>query len=257
MRFLSRRLFVLLLLAGGMATWASVAIAKAPAPADLTAAERELAEFLELPYVEERSDGVIEVDFSENPNAAFAALTEAQDVLEGREVTVAGMGVQDRVTRRSDDLELGRKDAPVQAARCPDLPTGARSTNGSTVAYLGCDATTGRVSTGAPVTGDLEKSLRAAFIQAAAIAFPDAELASVQVSMRDGAATLDLPSSVLSTSMETEGLALDQALIHTAYSNGAVESLEVTVNGDCLAYALLVGGDMCAVVSLTEIVRQD
>jgi hypothetical protein len=248
MRFLSRRLFVLLLLAGGMATWASVAIAKAPAPADLTAAERELAEFLELPYVEERSDGVIEVDFSENPNAAFAALTEAQDVLEGREVTVAGMGVQDRVTRRSDDLELGRIDAPVQAARCPDLPTGA---------YLGCDATTGRVSTGAPVTGDLEKSLRAAFIQAAAIAFPDAELASVQVSMRDGAATLDLPSSVLSTSMETEGLALDQALIHTAYSNGAVESLEVTVNGDCLAYALLVGGDMCAVVSLTEIVRQD
>ncbi len=51
---------------------------------------------------------------------------------------------------------------------------------------------------------------------------------------------------------ESEGATLANTLLWTAYSNGAVDAVQLTVAGDCLTWAYAVGGDQCATVSLRD-----
>lgn len=139
---------------------------------------------------------------------------------------------------------------------CPDIPQGPRSDGGSTVPYLGCDVETGQEHFGAAVTGDVVKSLGTALDQVLAYWFPGADLPSVMVTMSDGDMVVDLPGRVATFQLfGADGMALDRALMFTAYSNGAVSTVRFHIDGDCHRYALMVGGDTCSTVKLPIVLR--
>lgn len=214
----------------------------------------ELADFLSLPFVEEKPDGGIVVDFSSDPDAAFAALEAAEQALQEVEITVTGLGVVTPNDRRQEDAELSRLDVPVSKPLCPDQPAGSRSLDGSTIAYLGCDPSDGKEIRSQAFAGSIGESLTAAIEQVLAVHLPDRELGTVTVKVSDGAVVVDLPMEIGRPPglPKADGRALAQALIFTAYSNGNIDSIRFTIGDDCLVYAFAVGGDSCSTVAFAE-----
>jgi len=228
-----------------VATTATVRQASTPEP---PAVEDPLALFLSLPFVEEKPNLVIAVDFSNDPEAAFAALEAATPLLEGRQVMVTGIEVAAPRDRRQQDAKLSRLDVPVSRPLCPDQPTGSRSLDGSTVAYLGCDPRDGTETRGQRFEGNAEVSLAHAIDQVLAVHLAGIPLSTVAVTILDGAAVVDLPAEIAAIRRlpKEDGWALARDLVFTAHSNGSVDSVHFTIEGDCLAFALAVGGDSCS-----------
>jgi hypothetical protein len=215
-----------------------------------TDAGTDLSDLLALPFISEGAGGVIIVDFSYDSDAAVEALTSAAEAIEGREIQVTGLAVADPDTRRYNDDLLSADDAPLEPVACPDRPVGPRSPDGSTTAYFGCDPVDGLTSFGRPVEDQPTKSLSIAFGDVLAHFLPKAEFDPVRVSMSGGAVVADIPGPVIDAMaewQEADRVALGKALVFTAYSNGSVTSIEFEIDGSCLKYARLVGGDMCSV----------
>ena len=82
--------------------------------------------------------------------------------------------------------------------------------------------------------------------------FPEAGLAPTTVQVAEGAATVDVAGGLEDALAETGVYPGEvwQALLFTAHSNGAIDSVTFTLDGDCLAFAYATGGDMCAVTDL-------
>ncbi len=81
-------------------------------------------------------------------------------------INVSGIEVAGPAERRAADAAVAEQDAAraqeqqqsagaeAQEAFCPDLPTGDRSTDGSTTPTVRCDTSVGTMSTLAPIAGD-------------------------------------------------------------------------------------------------------
>src|SRR5690606_7109183 len=81
---------------------------------------------------------------------------------------------------------------------------------------------------------------------------PGAGLAPTTVHLDGGAATVDVDGAFAEALPEAGVYPGDvwEALLFTAHSNGAVDSVTFTLDGDCLAFAYATGGDMCAPTAL-------
>ncbi|MBE1874601.1 hypothetical protein [Myceligenerans pegani] len=194
------------------------------------------------------------VDMSRSPEAVHAWMDETSAELDGWTIEVTGLDAPDGEERAALDAAAAEAegDRPVEPPACPDLPVGARTDDGSTVPYLGCDPATGHEPPAAPVRGGVRHSLGAAVDMVLAELIPGADLAASRASVSGGQAVVDLPADFPGAAANAPVPAheIDRALLFTAYSNGALDSVRFRVAGDCLAYATAVDGDMCATVPL-------
>jgi hypothetical protein len=81
---------------------------------------------------------------------------------------------------------------------------------------------------------------------------PEADLRPTKVRVTQGEATVDVAPGFEQALTDAGVYPGDvwQALLFTAHSNGAIDSVRFTVDGDCLAFAYATGGDMCASTDL-------
>lgn len=218
------------------------------------------------------AEQVVRVDVSRDPGAADAWLDESAQVLDGWTVVVAGTEASSGETRAARDAEAMAADPAPGAADCPEIPEGPRSQDGATTPYLGCGTTAavhptarsdGRgglqsqdgaeVALGETITGGSAGTTLAEAVDAVLAAYlPGAGLAPTTVELDDGAATVDVAPGFEEALADAGVYPGDvwQALLFTAHSNGAVDSVTFTLGGDCLAFAYATGGDMCAATDL-------
>ncbi|MBE1878440.1 GerMN domain-containing protein [Myceligenerans pegani] len=213
--------------------------------------------FLASPIVTEFSEStrVARVDVSKDPRVANEWLEESADVMDGWTIVVGGFEVEPGAERRAADEAVGNPGAPGVAGAapvCPDIPQGSRSTDGSTTPDLGCDLATGERRTGEPSAGEPSDTLATAVDDTLSALLPDADLAPAKVRLVAGAATVDVATGFDDALADGAAHPSDvwQALLFTAHSNGAVDSVTFTLDGDCLAFAYASGGDMCVATTL-------
>ncbi|MFI6424444.1 hypothetical protein [Promicromonospora sp. NPDC050880] len=224
------------------------------------------------------AEQVVRVDVARDPEAADAWLDESADLLDGWTVVVAGTDAPSGEDRAQGDAEAMAGDPPSGAGACPEVPGGPRSPEGATTPYLGCGPATSVQATGAQQRSGGQQSLdeqqatgaqqattgqtitqgppRATLARAVdevlAAYLPGADLAPTTVHLDHGAATVDVAPG-FEEAMSDAGVYpgdVWQALLFTAHSNGALDSVTFTVDGDCLAFAYATGGDMCAPTDL-------
>lgn len=223
---------------------------------DQTAAQLQLQqELLAASVVTDVSeaDQVVRVDVAQDPAAADAWLGESGEVLDGWTVVVAGLGTQTGEERAAQDSATVAGDPPSTAEPCPDLPTGPRSADGATTPYLGCGPNGGVQATSRTATkGSATTTLATAVDEVLAGYLPGADLPPTKVRIAEGEATVDVAAGFEQALSDAGVYPGDvwQALLFTAHSNGALDSVRFTLDGDCLAFAYATGGDMCASTDL-------
>ncbi|WP_129784623.1 GerMN domain-containing protein [Promicromonospora panici] len=199
------------------------------------------------------TEQVVHVDVAQDPAAADAWLDESAEVLDGWTVVVAGMESKPGKERAELDAEAVADDPVPPAEECPEIPEGPRSGNGATTPYLGCGPNEGvhataRTVKGGPSTTTLAKAVD----EVLASYLPGADLPSTKVRISKGEATVDVAAGFERALAHADVDPGDvwQALLFTAHSNGAIDSVRFTLDGDCLAFAYATGGDMCASTDL-------
>jgi len=198
------------------------------------------------------AEQVVHVDVAQDPAAADAWLDESAEVLDGWTVVVAGMESKTGKERAELDAEAVADDPP-SAQECPDVPQGPRSGNGATTPYLGCGPNEGVHATSRTVEGGPSTTtLATAVDEVLASYLPGADLAPTTVRISEGEATVDVAAGFEQALAATDVYPGDvwQALLFTAHSNGAIDSVRFTLDGDCLAFAYATGGDMCTSTDL-------
>ncbi|MFD2028650.1 hypothetical protein [Promicromonospora aerolata] len=199
------------------------------------------------------ADQMVRVDVAQDPEAAEAWLDESAEVLDGWTVVVGGMDSTAGEQRARLDAEAVAGDSPPAAEPCPAVPQGPRSADGATTPYLGCGPAGGVQSTARSVEkGASTTTLARAVDQVLASYLPGADLPHTKVRIARGEATVDVAAGFEQALADAGVYPGDvwQALLFTAHSNGAIDSVRFTLDGDCLAFAYATGGDMCASTDL-------
>ncbi len=233
------------------------AAALSAAGRDQASAQLQLREeLLEQSVVTDVSetDQVVRVDTTRDPGAAAEWLDESAEVLDGWTVVVAGAEPRSGEERAALDQEQSAGDTAPDAS-CPEVPEGPRSEDGSTTPVLGCGtgqdvqltAGAARATQGGP-----SRTLGSAVDDVLASYLPGADLPATKVRLSKGHATVDVGAGFEQALSDAGVYPGDvwQALLFTAYSNGSVDSVKFTLDGDCLAFAYATGGDMCASTDL-------
>ena len=200
------------------------------------------------------TDQVVRVDVAREPAAARAWLGKSATALDGWTVVVAGMDAKSGKERAKLDRKAFAADAPPEAP-CPDVPDGPRSKDGSTTPLLGCGTGNGvRLTKGAmrATMGGPSRTLATAVDSVLASYLPEADLAPTKVRITKGRATVDVAAGFVEALSDAGVYPGDvwQALLFTAHSNGDIDSVKFTLDGDCLAFAYATGGDMCVSTDL-------
>lgn len=260
-----------LVLAAAVLVPAAAFSAGGQAQATSLAAQRQ--ELLDQSVVTDVSEAeqVVRVDVARDPEAADVWLEESARLLDGWTVVVAGTEPVAGPERADLDAEAlaadePPSDVPPVDGGCPEIPDGPRSTDGGTTPYLGCgpgapvepagglQATTeGQALRGQEITGaSADATLAAAVDEVLDAYLPGADLAPTTVHLDGGAATVDVDAAFAQALPDAGVYPGDvwEALLFTAHSNGAVDSVTFTLAGDCLAFAHATGGDMCAPTTL-------
>ncbi|MDH3682229.1 MAG: GerMN domain-containing protein [Acidimicrobiia bacterium] len=160
--------------------------------------------------------------------------------------------------RRARDRAEARGDRPVDPPKCPYLPRVARAA--AARAFLGCDPNDGSVRQGPPV--DVGQGRPPG--RATSDALPDALLEAlgangaerasqanpITVEDNDGNVVVHLPDGLLKPLPKAAAAEIDRDLLLTVFSLETVKTVQFTIGGDCLEYAYMTGGDICAVVSM-------
>jgi len=238
--------------------------------ASLVAQRQELLDQAVVTDVSE-AEQVVRVDVARDPEAADAWLEDSARLLDGWTVVVAGtdpLTGPDRADLDADALAADGQptDVPPAAGDCPEIPDGPRSSDGATTPYLGCGpgaavrptgglqaVAEGQAVQGQEITGEsADATLASAVDEVLAAYLPGAGLAPTTVHLDGGAATVDVDGAFAEALPEAGVYPGDvwEALLFTAHSNGAVDSVTFTLDGDCLAFAYATGGDMCAPTAL-------
>jgi hypothetical protein len=216
---------------------------------------QERQDLLAEPVVTDVSEAerVVHVDVARDPAAADAWLAESAEVLDGWTVVVAGMESRPGKERAELDAEAVADDPAPAAEACPATPEGPRSDNGATTPYLGCGPSEGVHATARTVRGGPSTTTLAKAVDEVLAAYlPGADLPPTTVRIAKGEATVDVAAGFEQALSEAGVHPGDvwQALLFTAHSNGAIDSVKFTLDGDCLAFAYATGGDMCASTDL-------
>lgn len=199
------------------------------------------------------AEQTVEVDVAKDPAAADAWLQESATVLDGWTVVVAGAETASGNERAQLDAEAVADDPPSTEQPCPETPEGSRSGDGSTTPHLGCGPNAPVEATARSVKkGPSRTSLARAVDEVLASYLPTADLAPTTVRIDKGEATVDVAAGFEQALSDAGVYPGDvwQALLFTAHSNGAIDSVKFTLDGDCLAFAYATGGDVCAVTDL-------
>lgn len=199
------------------------------------------------------ADQVVHVDVARDPVAAGAWLDESAEVLDGWTVVVGGMEAKTGEERAQLDAEAVAGDPPQAAEPCPETPDGPRSTDGATIPYLGCRPTGDVEATARSVEqGGTTTTLAKAVDQVLVSYLPGERLPRTKVRIVEGEATVDVAAGFEQALADAGVYPGDvwEALLFTAHSNGAVDSVKFTLDGDCLAFAYAMGGDMCTSTDL-------
>jgi hypothetical protein len=199
------------------------------------------------------AEQVVRVDVAKDPEAAGSWLDESAEVLDGWTVVVAGMDATTGEERAQLDAEAVAGDPPSTAEPCPEIPQGPRSADGATTPYLGCEPAGGVQSTSRSVDkGASTSTLAKAVDQVLASYLPGADLPRTKARIVKGEATVDVAAGFEQALADAGVYPGDvwQALLFTAHSNGAIDSVTFTLDGDCLAFAYATGGDMCSSTDL-------
>lgn len=199
------------------------------------------------------AEQVVRVDVSKDPEAAGAWLDESGEVLDGWTVVVGGMDSASGEERARLDAEAVADDPPSDTEACPEIPRGPRSTDGATTPYLGCEPAGGVQATARSVEkGPSTTTLAKAVDEVLAAQLPGADLPRTKVRIVKGEATVDVAAGFEQALVDSGVYPGDvwEALLFTAHSNGAIDSVKFTLDGDCLAFAYATGGDMCASTDL-------
>ena len=203
------------------------------------------------PIARYAGDHTIVIDASGGFAAVDRLLKGKDNALEGWTIRIAGLPRATPAQIRRGDRRLMRNDAKVPPPRCPSQPESPRLTHGRTAAYLGCDEATGQERRGSEISAPADVGLKKAVEQVLHRAFPDVGrwgAIDVEVNQR-GEARVSLPAEfgeVMAGALPDEQYAMYRDLLFTAYSNAELTSVGYTITGDCLAYAVAVGGDTCA-----------
>ncbi|MEU4362956.1 hypothetical protein [Promicromonospora sp. NPDC023987] len=227
------------------------AVGRDQATAELQLRQELLAESVVTDVSE--AEQVVRVDVAADPEAAGAWLEESGEVLDGWTVVVEGMDTKAGEERARLDAEAVAGDPPPAAEPCPETPQATRSTDGSTTPYLGCEPAGGVQSTARSVEeGASSTTLAKAVDEVLASHLPGADLPPTTVRIVKGEARVDVAAGFEQALADTGVPPGDvwQALLFTAHSNGAIDSVKFTLDGDCLAFAYATGGDMCASTDL-------
>jgi hypothetical protein len=200
------------------------------------------------------ADQVVHVDVAQDPAAADAWLDESAQVLDGWTVVVEGTDTTSAEERADLDAEAMAGDPPRTAVPCPEIPEGPRSEEGATTPFVGCGTTGGVQATAARTItkGSASATLAKAVDEVLASYLPGAHLAPTTVRITKGEATVDVAAG-FEQALTGAGVYpgdVWQALLFTAHSNGALDAVRFTLDGDCLAFAYATGGDMCASTDL-------
>ncbi len=213
---------------------------------------------VDSPIAEYAGGRTIEIDASGGFGAAHRLISENDDALEGWTIRFTGLATATGKQRQRDDERLMRSDPPIAPPKCPAEPPLTSRAPGRTIAYLGCNRTTGHETRGHAIAKSADHSLEEAVGDVLRSRFPDLE-AWERVAARispEGEATVSLPADFVESmqrSQKAEQYEMYRNLVFTAHSNGDIKSVGFTVEGDCLAYAMAVGGDICATEDLTRI----
>jgi hypothetical protein len=200
------------------------------------------------------AEQVVRVDVAQDPAAADTWLDESAEVLDGWTVVVEGMDTTSGEERAALDADAMAQDLPVAAERCPEIPDTPRSDDGATTPFVGCGPAGGvqETSTRTISKGSSSATLAKAVDEVLASYLPEADLRPTKVRVTEGEATVDVAPGFEQALTDAGVYPGDvwQALLFTAHSNGAIDSVRFTVDGDCLAFAYATGGDMCASTDL-------
>jgi hypothetical protein len=190
-------------------------------------------------------DGTIVVDFSEDPEGAFEALSRLSAVDNGLQIRVEGIESLTPEERRIEDERLSAGETPVAPQLCLPSPVSDRSDGGAR-AYLGCDRDTGQITWGAAHggSGRLEQALREVF-RARYPSFGDQGL---KVVLRGSVAELNFSTEFARTIADAGAADFAmtyRAILFTAHTDASISRLRFSMAGDCLAFASLLEGDTC------------
>ncbi len=229
-----------LCLSATAATWSQAA-------SDAAGAARRLDD----PGITAIGPTTLAVDFS-SPLAVTlleSSLT-GTDVLDGLTIHATGLPVLTASERRGGDAAAGATVDPSDLDRsptCPPEPAGPRATDGSTAAYLGCDPVSGPRWT-QPFPGSPSGSIGAAVgaVIDQYIAREPHDIVTFEHS--PGHIEVSLSTALgehLAELGPDDASTLLTDLRFTVSSNGSIDRVDLTIDGDCLAFAHAVGGDMC------------
>lgn len=190
---------------------------------------------------------------------AEEALLASEDELDGLTIQIEGIEVLSAEERRlADETALGFDPADLEAMRiadelCPPEPSGTRGD--ALVPYLGCDPKSGP-TLGPELTGTPAQSLAAATAQ---VLETWTSITTDQIFVTEAAEgryQVDLPRSV-GEELSAQGFGVgSQAITYlnfTGYSHSDIAQVTFTIEGDCLAFNVAIGGDMCAPLTFNEI----
>ena len=227
------------------------AVGQGQAAAQLQLRQELLAESVVIEVSEEQQ--LVRVDVAKDPAAAGDWLDESAEVLDGWTVVVAGTEAMTGEERARLDAEAVADDPPSAPEPCPEVPGQTRSADGATTPYLGCQPAGGVQATARSVEqGPATTTLARAVDKVLASYLPGSDLAPATVRIANGEATVDVAAG-FEQALSDAGVHpgdVWQALLFTAHSNGAIDSVKFTLDGDCLAFAYATGGDMCTSTDL-------
>lgn len=234
-----------------------VAAFSATGQGQVAARLQQQQELLAQPVVTDVSEAeqVVHVDVAQDPAAADTWLDESAEVLDGWTVVMEGMDTTSGEERAQLDAEAMAGDPPLPDESCPEVPDGPRSEDGGTTPYVGCGTTGGVQATSSAreiTKGSSSTTLARAVDEVLASYLPGAGLRPSKARIVEGEATVDVAAG-LEQAMTDAGVYpgdVWQALLFTAHSNGAIDSVRFTLDGDCLAFAYATGGDMCTSTDL-------
>ena len=185
------------------------------------------------------------------------ALVEALGEHDGRTIRVEGIEVLPSDERRARDLALAGPDLAMERRAsdplCPPEPFGPRSDE--LTVHLWCDPSAGP-TTRSVSSGSLSKDISEATAQILDrwIEIPRSEITVIENG--DGKYEVDLSSNA-GRQIANLGFAVGTEIItdinFTGYSHFGIDELTFTIDGDCVAFHVATGGDMCVPFTFDEV----
>lgn len=176
-------------------------------------------------------------------------------------VALSGMSGVER--QRADELRAAQEAAGWTQSRtgtgsaCFTPPSVERLEDGSTRAYLGCDATTGKRAFG-PIDANDGRGVAQSLTRALsrALASSAGPTPTLEVGFSNGHASVNLLLNGAANLPFAQARSVEQNLLFTTLSNRQVETVSFLADGHCARFAAYLAMDNCGVIDLTTLASE-